>query len=54
MGAMNSLDRNEYIHNMEIVSHLSGPRVDGGEPMMAMWARGVRSGCCRAVPVGST
>ena len=47
MGAMNALDRNEYIHNMEIVSHLSGPRVDGGEPMMAMWAEG----CAAAVAV---
>ena len=42
-GAMNYLDRNEYIHNMEIVSHLSGPSVDSGEPLMAMWARG--GGC---------
>ena len=41
-GAMNYLDRNEYIHNMEIISHLSGPTVDGGEPLMAMWARGAQ------------
>ena len=42
LGAMNYLDRNEYIHNMEIISHLSGPRVDGGEPLMAMWAKGAQ------------
>jgi hypothetical protein len=40
MGALTYLDRKQYIHNMEIVSHLSGHATAGGEPLMAMWARG--------------
>jgi hypothetical protein len=49
MGAMAYLDRNEYINNMEIVSHIEGPRTAGGEPLMAMWARGDQ----RLLPAGS-
>ena len=37
---MTDLDRNQYIHNMEIVSHLPGATIEGGEPLMTMWARG--------------
>lgn len=40
LGAMNYLDRNQYISNMEIVSHIGDARIRGGEPLMAMWARG--------------
>ena len=40
LGSLTYLDRKQYIHNMEIVSHLSGPVVTGGEPLMAMWAKG--------------
>src|SRR6266436_1133092 len=40
LGSLNYLDRKQYIHNMEIVSHLSGSTVSGGEPLMVMWAKG--------------
>jgi len=40
MGALNFLDRKQYIHNMEIHAHLSGSTVSGGEPLMAIWAKG--------------
>ena len=40
LGALDYLDRKQYIHNMEIVSHLSGAGIAGGEPLMAMWAKG--------------
>ena len=39
-GALNYLDRKQYIHNMEIHAHLPGASVAGGEPLMAMWAKG--------------
>ena len=42
MGAMNYLDRNQYISNMEILSHTPEVRTAGGEPLMAMWARGAQ------------
>jgi|GEM_PF-559972 len=42
MGALTYLDRKQYIHNMEIISHLPGSTVSGGEPLMAMWAKGKR------------
>ncbi|MBZ5642444.1 MAG: hypothetical protein LAO19_06775 [Acidobacteriia bacterium] len=48
MGALTYLDRKQYIHNMEIISHLPGASVAGGEPLMAMWARGKQ----RALPGG--
>jgi hypothetical protein len=41
-GALNYLDRNEYIHNMEVISYLEGPEIRSGEPLMAMWARGAQ------------
>src|SRR5436305_240593 len=40
MGAMTTLDRKTYAHNMEVIAHLSGSTIAGGEPLMAMWARG--------------
>lgn len=40
MGALNYLDRNEYISNMEIISFIEGPQLSSGEPLMTMWARG--------------
>jgi len=40
LGSLTYLDRKQYIHNMEIISHLSGPVISGGEPLMAMWAKG--------------
>jgi hypothetical protein len=48
MGSLNYLDRKQYIHNMEIISHLSGSTISGGEPLMAMWARGKQ----RLLPAG--
>ena len=42
LGALNYLDRNEYIHNMEIISYIEGPQLRSGEPLMAMWARGAQ------------
>ncbi len=40
MGALTYLDRKSYIHNMEIIAHLPGTTVTGGEPLCVMWARG--------------
>ena len=40
LGSLTYLDRKQYIHNMEIISHLSGASISGGEPLMAMWAKG--------------
>ncbi|MBZ5659057.1 MAG: hypothetical protein LAO08_01510 [Acidobacteriia bacterium] len=40
LGALDFLDRKQYIHNMDIVSHLPGGSIAGGEPLMAMWAKG--------------
>jgi len=39
-GALTYLDKKQYIHNMEIISHISGPTISGGEPLMVMWAKG--------------
>jgi hypothetical protein len=39
-GSLNYLDRKQYIHNMEIISHLSGASISGGEPLTALWAKG--------------
>ena len=47
MGSLDYLDPRQYIHNMEIHAHVSGRTVDGGEPLMAMWARGAQ----RMLPV---
>jgi hypothetical protein len=40
LGSLTYLDQKQYIHNMEIISHLSGASVSGGEPLMVMWAKG--------------
>ena len=40
LGSLTYLDRKQYIHNMEIISHISGSTISGGEPLMAMWAKG--------------
>ena len=40
LGAVNHLDRNQYISNMKIVSFLPEHSTAGGEPLMAMWAKG--------------
>src|SRR5277367_5835598 len=37
LGSLTYLDPKQYIHNMEIVSHISGPSIAGGEPLMALW-----------------
>ena len=49
LGALNYLDRNEYIHNMEIISYTEGRSISSGEPLMAMWAQGDQ----RLLPSGS-
>ncbi len=40
LGSLTYLDKKQYIYNMEIVSHISGAGVAGGEPLMVMWAKG--------------
>jgi hypothetical protein len=40
MGALNFLDRKQYSHNMEIHAHIPGSTISGGEPLMALWAKG--------------
>src|SRR6202158_854846 len=40
LGSLTYLDQKQYIHNMEIVAHLAGSTISGGEPLMAMWAEG--------------
>src|SRR5450759_4534192 len=39
-GALNFLDRQQYINNMEVISFTPGVTVSVGEPLMSMWARG--------------
>lgn len=39
-GARTVLDKKQYAHNMEVIAHISGSTIAGGEPLMAMWARG--------------
>jgi hypothetical protein len=39
-GSLDYIDQGEYISNMEVVSHLQGARIAGGEPLMNMWAQG--------------
>ena len=48
MGSLTYLDRKQYIHNMEIVAHVPGSSISGGEPLMAMWAKGKQ----RLLPAG--
>src|SRR5579864_7741250 len=40
LGARTSLDRKQYAHNMEVIAHIPGSTLAGGEPLMALWARG--------------
>src|SRR5580658_5550878 len=40
LGALDFLDRKSYIHNMEVHATLPGATISGGEPLMAMWAKG--------------
>src|SRR5215468_6226406 len=42
MGALDYLDRKQYIHNMEIHAHLPGMTASGGEPLTALWAKGAQ------------
>lgn len=49
MGALNYLDQKQYISNMKIISHLPEHSTAGGEPLMAMWAKGRQ----RLLPSGS-
>jgi len=42
MGALDYLDQGQYINNMEIISHTPGASTAGGEPLMAMWAKGAQ------------
>src|SRR6516162_9713866 len=39
LGALDFLDKKAYMHNMEVVCHIPGSTIAGGEPLMAMWAR---------------
>ncbi len=48
MASLTYLDQKQYIHNMEIVAHLPGSTISGGEPLMAMWAKGKQ----RLLPAG--
>jgi hypothetical protein len=48
LGSLSYLDRKQYIHNMEVISHLPGSTVSGGEPLMVMWAKGKQ----RLLPAG--
>ncbi|MEQ1946212.1 MAG: hypothetical protein ABL995_03435 [Bryobacteraceae bacterium] len=40
LGSNDFLDRKMYASGMEVISHISGSTISGGEPLMAMWARG--------------
>ncbi|MBI2220765.1 MAG: hypothetical protein HYU53_06105 [Acidobacteria bacterium] len=40
MGALPYLDRNQYVHNMDVHAFVPGPETAGGEPLMNMWAKG--------------
>src|SRR5690349_617584 len=46
LGALNYLDRKQYIHNMEIHAHLPGMTASGGEPLTALWAKGPQRLLC--------
>src|SRR5665213_3769002 len=48
LGSLTYIDKKQYIHNMEIISHISGASVSGGEPLMVMWAKGKQ----RLLPAG--
>ena len=40
LGAIDHLDRNQYIHNMEIHAHISGVTASGGEPLTTLVGQG--------------
>src|SRR5665213_3701058 len=48
MGSLTYIDKKQYIHNMEIISHIPGASISGGEPLMVMWAKGKQ----RLLPAG--
>src|SRR5947209_3378210 len=48
MGALDYLDKKSYSQNMEVIAHLPGPGISGGEPLMVMWAKGKQ----RLLPAG--
>src|ERR1700722_3939727 len=48
MGSLTFIDKKQYIHNMEIISHINGATISGGEPLMAMFAKGRQ----RLLPAG--
>src|ERR1700676_88847 len=33
LGSLTFLDKKQYIHNMEVISHLPGASISGGEPL---------------------
>jgi hypothetical protein len=49
LGALDYIDKKQYIHNMEIHAFLPGVRFSAGEPLMNMWAKGTR----RLLPSGA-
>jgi hypothetical protein len=47
LGALNYLDRKEYIHNMKIISYTPGVMAATAEPLLNMWAKGAQ----RVLPI---
>jgi len=48
LGALDYIDKGEYIHNFEIHSFVEGTRFRAGEPLMTLWAKGRQ----RLLPAG--
>src|ERR1700676_1906203 len=48
LGSLNYIDKKQYINNMEIISHIPGASISGGEPLMVMYAKGKQ----RLLPAG--
>lgn len=48
LGALDYLDKNQYLSNMEVHAHLPGVSFSSGEPLIVMWARGRQ----RLLPAG--
>ena len=48
LGALDYIDKGQYLQNFEIVSFVKGPRIRAGEPLMVMWAKGPQ----RLIPAG--
>jgi hypothetical protein len=42
LGSLDYLDRNQYIHNMEVLAHMPDVHISGGEPQMTMYTKGQR------------